>query len=79
MFVLSSEGDHIKPFSLALGTFQLMRLLLMSLLSSYDIFKIGPSVSHVNRLRGCIFSHVRPSYERAVSDLDRPMNISLWA
>jgi hypothetical protein len=28
--------------------------------------------------RGRIFSHVRPSYERAVSDLDRPMHISLW-
>jgi hypothetical protein len=28
--------------------------------------------------RGRIFSHVRPSYEQAVSDLDRSMNISLW-
>ncbi len=27
---------------------------------------------------GRIFSHVRPSYEWAVSDLDRSMNISLW-
>ncbi len=79
MFVLSSEGDHIKPFSLALGIFKLMHLLLMSLFSYYDIFKIGPSVSHVNRLRGRIFSRVRPSYERAVSDLDRSMNIFLWA
>ncbi len=28
--------------------------------------------------RGHIFSHVRPSYERAVSDLDKSLNISLW-
>ncbi len=28
--------------------------------------------------RGCIFSHVRPFYERAVSDLDRSMYRSLW-
>ncbi len=28
--------------------------------------------------RGRIFSHVRPSCERAVSDLDRSMHISLW-
>jgi hypothetical protein len=28
--------------------------------------------------RGRIFSHVRPSYERAVGDLERSMNISLW-
>ncbi len=28
--------------------------------------------------RGCIFSRVRPSYEQAVSDLDRPMHILLW-
>ena len=27
---------------------------------------------------GHIFSHVQPSYERAVSDLDRPMHISLF-
>jgi hypothetical protein len=27
---------------------------------------------------GRIFSHVRPSYEQAVGDLDRSMNISLW-
>ena len=28
--------------------------------------------------RGCIFSRVRPFYERAVSDLDRSMHRSLW-
>jgi hypothetical protein len=28
--------------------------------------------------RGRSFSCERPFYERAVSDLDRPMNISLW-
>jgi hypothetical protein len=28
--------------------------------------------------RGRIFSHVRPFYERAVSDLDRSMHRSLW-
>ncbi len=28
------------------------------------------------RIRGCIFSHVRPSYERAVSDLDRSIHRS---
>jgi hypothetical protein len=28
--------------------------------------------------RGRIFSHVRPFYERAVSDLGRPMHRSLW-
>ncbi len=28
--------------------------------------------------RGRIFSRVRPSYEQAVSDLDRSMHISLW-
>jgi hypothetical protein len=28
--------------------------------------------------RGHIFSRVRPSYERAVSNLDRSMHISLW-
>ncbi len=28
--------------------------------------------------RGHIFSRVWPSYEQAVSDLDRSMNISLW-
>ncbi len=27
---------------------------------------------------GSIFSHVRPFFERAVSDLDRSMHISLW-
>jgi hypothetical protein len=27
---------------------------------------------------GHIFSHVRPFYERAVSDLDRPIHRSLW-
>jgi hypothetical protein len=27
---------------------------------------------------GSIFSHVRPSYEQAVSDLNRSMHISLW-
>ncbi len=31
-----------------------------------------------NAARGRIFSHVRPFYERAVSDLDRAMNRSLW-
>ncbi len=30
------------------------------------------------KYRGCIFSHVRPFYERAVSDLGRPMHRSLW-
>jgi hypothetical protein len=28
--------------------------------------------------RGCIFSRVRPFYERAVSDLDRSMHRSVW-
>ena len=28
--------------------------------------------------RGHIFSHVRPFYERPVSDLDRSMHRSLW-
>ncbi len=28
--------------------------------------------------RGRIFSRVRPSYEHAVSNLERSMNISLW-
>ncbi len=28
--------------------------------------------------RGHIFSHVRPFYERAVSNLDRSMDKSLW-
>jgi hypothetical protein len=28
--------------------------------------------------RGHIFSHVRPFFERAVSNLDRSMHISLW-
>jgi hypothetical protein len=28
--------------------------------------------------RGRIFSHVRPLYEQAVGDLDRPMHSSLW-
>ncbi len=37
------------------------------------IFRVPCPVS-----RGHIFSCVRPSYEWAVSDLDRPMNISLW-
>jgi hypothetical protein len=32
----------------------------------------------VSLSRGRIFSHVRPFYERAVSDLDRPMHRSLW-
>jgi hypothetical protein len=27
---------------------------------------------------GRVFSHVRPSYVRAVSDLDRSINIFLW-
>ncbi len=27
--------------------------------------------------RGCILSYVRPSYERAVSNLDRSMHISM--
>jgi hypothetical protein len=41
-----------------------------------------PSLTHRimfrNNPRGRIFSHVQPSYERAVSDLDKSMNISLW-
>ncbi len=28
--------------------------------------------------RGCILSHVRPFYERAVSNLDRSMHRSVW-
>jgi hypothetical protein len=28
--------------------------------------------------RDCIFSHLRPSYEQAVSDQDRSMHISPW-
>jgi hypothetical protein len=33
----------------------------------------------VGEARGCIFSHVRPFYEQAVSDPDRSMHRSLWA
>jgi hypothetical protein len=29
------------------------------------------SMLNKNKARGCIFSHVRPFYERAVSDLDQ--------
>jgi hypothetical protein len=29
-------------------------------------------------IRCCIFNRIQPSYDRAVSDLDRSMNISLW-
>ena len=34
------------------------------------------ALSYLNR--GRIYSHVPPSYERAVGDLDRSVNISLW-
>jgi hypothetical protein len=34
--------------------------------------------TYMNDLRGRIFSHVRPFYELAVSNLDRPMHGSLW-
>jgi hypothetical protein len=35
-------------------------------------------VAHSVKPRGRIFNRVQPFYERAVSDLDRTMNISLW-
>jgi len=35
-------------------------------------------IKEKNVFRGHIFSHVRPFYERAVSNLDRPMHRSLW-
>ncbi len=35
------------------------------------------SVINLNHYKGHIFSHVRPSYEQAVSDLDRSMHTSV--
>ncbi len=39
--------------------------------------KTAPKFDQIQRSRGCIFSHVRPFYERAVSNLDRSMHRSL--
>jgi len=33
---------------------------------------------HGREIRGRIFSRVQSFYERAVSDLDKPMHRSLW-
>jgi hypothetical protein len=38
---------------------------------------LEPSI-FLDDTRGRIFSHVRPFYERAVSNLDRSMHRSLW-
>ncbi len=42
----------------------------------YKLLLIVPCVAY--SYRGRIFSHMRPSYERTVSDLYRSMNISQW-
>jgi hypothetical protein len=53
-------------------------LKLQCLLNSLTSHKIIPSSKSEDMSRGHIFSRVRPSNERAVSNLDRSVNISLW-
>jgi len=53
------------------------RSTLLSLpLIEYSLVKASGLNGYVTR--GCIFSHVQPSYEWAVSDQDKSMHISLW-
>jgi hypothetical protein len=47
--------------------------ILLLLLRRFDNKQYQPILD----ARGCIFSHVRPFYEQAVSDLDRSMHRSL--
>ncbi len=42
------------------------------------MFSMGLRGGRYEITRGSIFSHVRPFYEQAVSDLDRSMHRSLW-
>ncbi len=76
MFEVLSKVNSFKGLS------SFLFLFLQQQSSLFDIRKQKQKknlkVLNILSSRGRIFSHVRPSYEQAVSDLDRSMNISLW-
>ncbi len=63
---------HILQLNKKVDKFQLR------LKTAASLFPFGSMTFIIRPTRGRIFSCVWPSYEQAISDLDRSINISLW-
>ena len=76
---ITSKCDHnLSNFQSTFVQFSTNSFLIFMFLISIFNFLSHKALLWWVKSRGQIFSHVRPFYERAVSNLDRSMHRSLW-